>query len=59
MNKKLALLICLLAIFGLKISAQENISYGIFLGGSINTMNIDKSFYYDDSEPFQAAWTSS
>ena len=53
MNKKLTLLVCLLAIFGLKISAQENISYGIFLGGSINTMNLDKSFYYDDSEPFQ------
>lgn len=58
MNKKLALLICLLAFFGLKISAQENISYGIFLGGSINTMNIDKSFYYDDSEPFQTPLTN-
>ena len=50
MNKKLAFLVCLLAIFGLKLSAQEETHWGIFFGGSVNMMNIDKSFYYDDSE---------
>ena len=49
MNKKLTFLICLLAIFGLKISAQEESHWGLFLGGSVNKMNIDKGFYYDDS----------
>lgn len=48
MNKKLTFLICLLAIFGLKLSAQNEINFGIFTGGSVNTMNIDKAFYYDD-----------
>ena len=50
MNKKFTFLICLLAIFGLKISAQEEMHYGLFLGGSVNMMNIDKGFYYDDSK---------
>ena len=50
MNKRVVFLICLLAIFGVKLSAQEKISYGIFAGGNINTMNISKSLYYDDSE---------
>ena len=49
MNKKFTFLICLLAIFGLKISAQEEMHYGLFLGGSVNKMNLDNGFYYDDS----------
>ena len=52
MNKRLAILICLLAIFGLKLTAQEEGHFGIFFGGSLNMMNIDNKFYYDDSEPF-------
>ena len=51
MNKKLTFLICLLAILGLKISAQEEMHFGLFLGGSVNMMNLDKKFYYDDSKP--------
>ena len=51
MNKKLVLLVCLLAIFGLKMSAQNEMHYGVFVGGSVNWMNIDKGFYYDDSKP--------
>ena len=51
MNKKLAFLVCLLAIFGLRLTAQEEVHYGVFVGGSINMMNIDKGFYYDDSKP--------
>ena len=51
MNKKLTFLVCLLAIFGLKLSAQEEMHYGLFLGGSVNMMSIDKGFYYDDSKP--------
>ncbi|MBO7469919.1 MAG: outer membrane beta-barrel protein [Bacteroidales bacterium] len=50
MDRKVAFLVCLLAIFGIKLSAQENISYGIYVGGNINTMNISNSLYYDDSE---------
>ena len=50
MNKRIAFLICILAIFGLKLTAQENIGYGIFLGGNVNTMHISNSLYYDDSE---------
>ena len=50
MNKKLACLICLLAIFGIRLSAQEEMHYGVFVGGSVNMMNIDKGFYYDDSK---------
>lgn len=49
MNKKLTFLICFLAIFGLRLTAQEDMHYGVFVGGSINMMNIDKGFYYDDS----------
>ena len=52
MNKKIAFLTCLLAIFGMKLSAQDNMHYGMFLGGNINIMNIDNAFYYDDTEPF-------
>lgn len=42
----------MLTIFGLKLSAQECQQYGLYLGGSINWMSLDKSLYYDDSEPF-------
>ncbi len=51
MNKKSAILICLLAVFGMRLSAQDEIHYGFFLGGSVNMMNIDTGFYYDDSKP--------
>ena len=52
MNKITKLL--LVIAFGLPFVtfAQEKIHYGIYLGGNINWMNIDKSLYYDDSEPF-------
>lgn len=51
MSKKLTILVCLMAIFGLKLSAQEDMHFGVFLGGSINMMKIDNSYFYDDSEP--------
>ena len=51
MNKKLTFLVCLLAIFGLRLSAQNEMHFGVFTGGSINMMNINKSFYYDDDKP--------
>lgn len=51
MNKKLTFLVCLLAILGLKLSAQNDIHFGVFTGGSVNWMNIDKSLYYDDDKP--------
>ncbi len=50
MRKKLAFIILLMTVFGMTLSAQTK-RYGLFFGGSINTMNIDKSLYYDDSEP--------
>lgn len=50
MEKKTALIILLMTVFGASLSAQT-IKYGLFLGGSINTMNIGNSLYYDDSEP--------
>ena len=52
MNKKLALLIGVFALFTMKMSAQEESHYGLILGGSVNWMSIDKAFYYDDSEAF-------
>ena len=52
MNRKLTFIICLLTVFGMKLSAQDIQNYGFYLGGSVNWMNIDKSLYYDDSEPF-------
>ena len=39
-----------MTVFSLTMSAQTK-RYGLFAGGSINTMNIDKSLYHDDSEP--------
>ena len=50
MKKKLAFIILLMTVFSMTLSAQIK-RYGLFFGGSINTMNIDKSLYYDDSEP--------
>lgn len=52
MNKKLALIIGILTIFGMKLSAQDIAHFGFYLGGSLNWMNLDKAFYYDDSEAF-------
>lgn len=50
MKIKLSVLICMMAVFGMKMSAQNDMHYGIFVGGSVNMMNIDKALYYDDSE---------
>lgn len=52
MNKKLALLICLLAVFGLRIQAQmEQFAVGFYLGGNVHNMSIGEEFYYDDERP--------
>ena len=51
MKKKLAFIILLMTVFSLTMTAQTK-RYGLFVGGSINMMNIDKSMYYDDSEPY-------
>ena len=51
MKKKIAFIILLMTVFSLTMSAQTK-RYGLFVGGSINMMNIDKSMYYDDSEPY-------
>lgn len=53
MKRNLTILISLLAIFGLKMSAQDEMHFGVFVGGSLNMMSIDKSLYYDDSEMFE------
>lgn len=50
MNKKLALIICLITVFSLKISAQNESHYGLYFGMSINNMKIDDRLYFDDSE---------
>lgn len=52
MIRKLTFIIGILTIFGMKLSAQDLMHYGIYVGGSLNTMNLDKAFYYDDSEAF-------
>lgn len=49
MNRKLSLLICLIAAFGLRIQAQNESHYGIYFGCNINNMSNDNSLYYDDS----------
>lgn len=52
MNKKLALLICFLAVLGIKIQAQDGqYAFGIYLGGNVHNMNIGNEFYYDDDRP--------
>lgn len=51
MYKKLTFTVLLLMMFSLNILAQSEMHYGIFFGGSVNTMNISRSLYYDDSEP--------
>ena len=50
MNKKLTLLVCLLSLFGLKMMAQGDTHYGIYIGLSGNNAKLSNSFYYDDSE---------
>lgn len=50
MNKKIAFLLCVIGLLGLKLSAQDNNHFGVFAGGSINMMKIDQSLYYDDSK---------
>lgn len=51
MNKKLAFLICILAFFAIKMTAQDN-KYGIYLGINGSNMNITSDMYYYDSEVF-------
>lgn len=49
MKRILALLACIMTVFGMKLSAQET-RYGIYIGGSANNITVGKDFYYDDSE---------
>lgn len=49
MNKKLALLIGIMAFFAIRMTAQEY-KYGIYLGFNATNMNITDNLYYDDSE---------
>lgn len=49
MNKKLAFLICILALIAVKIRAQDY-TYGIYLGINGCTMILGNTLYYDDSE---------
>ena len=50
MNKKLALLIVILAIFATTMQAQRDYRYGLYLGLGANTINATNNIYYDDSE---------
>lgn len=50
MKKKSVILIFMLAILGMNLSAQNDKHYGIYFGGSINMMQLDEKFFYDDSE---------
>ena len=50
MNKKLALLIVILAIFATTMQAQRDYRYGLFLGVGANTTTVNSDMYYDDSE---------
>jgi len=52
MNKITKLLLVIALELPFVAFAQEKTHYGVYLGGNINWMNIDKSLYYDDSEPF-------
>lgn len=51
MNRKLALLIGILALFAMKMTAQDY-KYGIYLGFNGGPMTISSDLYYDDSEVF-------
>ena len=51
MNRKLALLIGILAFFTMKTMAQDY-KYGIYLGINGSNMSINSNLYYDDSEVF-------
>lgn len=51
MNRKLALLIGILAFFAVKTMAQDY-KYGIYLGINGSNMSINSNLYYDDSEVF-------
>lgn len=48
--KKIALLISAVILLSVSGLAQEGVHYGVFLGGSVNWMNIGNNLYYDDSE---------
>lgn len=50
MNKKLTLLIGIIALFAMKMNAQSDHKYGIYFGLGLNTMSINSDMYYDDSE---------
>ena len=52
MNRKLALLIGILAVFAIKMTAQDY-KYGLYIGFNGSLMNkISTNMYYDDSEVF-------
>lgn len=51
MNKKLALLIGILAFFAMNVTAQDY-KYGVYVGIGFNNMKISNDMYYDDSQPF-------
>lgn len=51
MNKKLTLLIGIMAFFALKMSAQNEYQFGLYLGMGANTVTINSDMYYDDYTP--------
>jgi len=50
MRRKVALIIAVLTVLTLKLSAQNDYRYGLYLGLGANTINATNSIYYDDSE---------
>lgn len=50
MKRKLALIIGVLMVLTLKMSAQNDYRYGLYLGLGANTINASNEIYYDDSE---------
>lgn len=50
MKRKLALIIGVLTVFTLKMSAQNEYRYGLYLGLGANTINASSEINYDDSE---------
>lgn len=51
MNKKLTLLIGIMAFFAMKMSAQDEYQFGLYLGMGANTATINSDMYYDDDIP--------
>lgn len=51
MNKKLALLIGILAFFAMNVTAQDY-KYGVYVGIGFNKMKISNDMYYNDESPY-------